>query len=230
MSKTTSTDSRKGTRRPTPTSRLPKPKQQVEEERPAAKRAAARKAAAEKAAAEKESKASGAKRETSAKGTKKNVPTKRAPEKSEVTGHTAARDAAEAKAERGTFISRLFANELRKRLIIGFALVVVVLAMLYAPARAYYLAWRTQLDLSARYEAIQAENDEINEDLDHLRSREGIEDEARKRGYVNPGETAVVVRGLPDEDIDGGSQADEVVAEVPWYLVPLDALFGYEGI
>ena len=147
-----------------------------------------------------------------------------------MTGHTAARDAAEAKAERGTFISRLFANELRKRLIIGFALVVVVLAMLYAPARAYYLAWRTQLDLSARYEAIQAENDEINEDLDHLRSREGIEDEARKRGYVNPGETAVVVRGLPDEDIDGGSQADEVVAEVPWYLVPLDALFGYEGI
>ena len=229
MSKTTSTDSRRGTRRPTPTSRLPKPKQQVEEERPAAKRAAARKAAAEKAAAEKAA-AEKASKTSGTKSTKKDAPTKRAPEKSEVSGHTAARDAAEAKAERGTFISRLFANELRKRLIIGFALVVVVLAMLYAPARAYYLAWRTQLDLSARYEAIQAENDEINEDLDHLRSREGIEDEARKRGYVNPGETAVVVRGLPDEDIDGGSQADEVVAEVPWYLVPLDALFGYEGI
>ena len=229
MSKTTSTDSRRGTRRPTPTSRLPKPKQQAEEERPAAKRAATRKAAAEKAAAEKAA-AEKASKTSGTKSTKKDAPTKRAPEKSEVTGHTAARDAAEAKAERGTFISRLFANELRKRLIIGFALVVVVLAMLYAPARAYYLAWRTQLDLSARYEAIQAENDEINEDLDHLRSREGIEDEARKRGYVNPGETAVVVRGLPDEDIDGGSQADEVVAEVPWYLVPLDALFGYEGI
>ena len=229
MSKTTSTDSRRGTRRPTPTSRLPKPKQQAEEERPAAKRAATRKAAAEKAAAEKAA-AEKASKTSGTKSTKKDAPTKRAPEKSEVSGHTAARDAAEAKAERGTFISRLFANELRKRLIIGFALVVVVLAMLYAPARAYYLAWRTQLDLSARYEAIQAENDEINEDLDHLRSREGIEDEARKRGYVNPGETAVVVRGLPDEDIDGGSQADEVVAEVPWYLVPLDALFGYEGI
>ena len=230
MSKTTSTDNRRGTRRATPPSRLPKPKQ-VEEERPSVRRAAEKKAAEKEAAKERAAQERAERRSAKAnKGTKRESAANPAAEKSVATGHTAARDAAEAKAERGTFVSRLFANEARKRAIIVLALVVAVLATLYAPARAYYIAWRTELDLTARYEAIVADNEAVAVDLDRLRSREGIEDEARKRGYVNPGETSVVVRGLPEEEVDTGVKAGEVVAEVPWYLVPLDVIFGYEGI
>lgn len=235
MSKTSSTDSRRGTRRATPASRLPKPVQ-TEEERPSVKRAAEKKAAEKEAAKEKAAQEKEAKKDAAAekaaedKAAKKEHATKRAAEKSPETGHTAARDAAEAKAERGSLVSRLRANKALKRTLIAVVLVVAVLASLYAPVRAYYIAWRTELDLQARYEAILEDNEDIYDDLSRLRSREGIEDEARKRGYVNPGETSVVVRGLPSEGIDTGSNADEVVAEVPWYLVPLDALFGYEGI
>ena len=248
MSKTTSTDSRRGTRRPTPTSRLPKPKQ-TEDERPSARRIAAKKAAeqdaakeeaaakrAERKAAKKNASKDKAAEKAAEKGSKREAPArrdvapKREAESPAENNHTEARDIAEAKAARGTFVSRLLASEVRKRVLISLAVIVAILAMLYAPTRAYYIAWRTQLDLQARYDAIVAENEDINVDLDRLRSREGIEDEARKRGYVNPGETSVVVRGLPGESVDASSKANEVVAEVPWYLVPLDAIFGYEGI
>ena len=236
MSKTNSTDSRRGTRRATPPSRLPKPVQQ-DEVRPSVKRAEEKKAAEKAAAKEKAARERAEKRERAAtkraenkQAGEKRAEDKRAAEKAKAEGSATPRSEKETKEERGSFVSRVLASKARKRALIVVAVIVATIVMLYAPARAYYIAWRTQLDLEARYAAILEENEDLYEDLDRLRSREGIEDEARKRGYVIPGETSVVVRGLPEEGLDTGSKANDVVADVPWYLVPLDVIFGYEGI
>ena len=74
------------------------------------------------------------------------------------------------------------------------------------------------------------ENDSIRGDLELLQSREGIENEARARGYVEAGETKVIVEGLPEEEEQEGVpvMTDVVVPDDrPWPQVLLDRLFGY---
>ena len=119
---------------------------------------------------------------------------------------------------------------------LGGTLPLVVLAlvalMLFAPARNLYIAHR-QLDaLQATYDALLVENDSIRGQLEALQTREGIEDEARARGFVSYGETKVIVDGLP-EDSQADSVAEtisdvEVHDERPWYVRLFDTLFGYD--
>ena len=55
-------------------------------------------------------------------------------------------------------------------------------------------------------------------------SEEGIKDEARRHGYVEEGETRIVVEGAEEE----GSQTDDAQDdEVPWYLRVGDFVFQY---
>lgn len=115
--------------------------------------------------------------------------------------------------------------------------IALIAAMLFAPVRNLYVAYR-QLDrLQATYDALLAENEAISHELTVLQSREGIENEARARGFVEAGETKVVVEGLPEEDQLVVDQSDttaaslteiDVVEEIPWYTQMLDRLFGYE--
>lgn len=111
--------------------------------------------------------------------------------------------------------------------------VVLVVFMLYAPARNLYVANRRLDALQATYDALLEENDSIRGELELLQTREGIENEARARGFVDTGETKVVVEGLPEQTGHQGSAAT-VIADVevedasPWYVHVLDALFGYE--
>ena len=70
-------------------------------------------------------------------------------------------------------------------------------------------------------------------EVDRLQSREGIEDEARKRGYVLPGEQPVMVEGL---EVDDRGTADSSASAVqsrsddnPWYIDVLDFIFSYEA-
>ena len=65
--------------------------------------------------------------------------------------------------------------------------------------------------------------DEYQQDIDRLQTREGIEDEARKRGYVSEGETGVIAEGLPEDQ-----EAEEAPAELPWYLAVGDFVFQYK--
>jgi cell division protein FtsB len=110
--------------------------------------------------------------------------------------------------------------------------VALVVAMLYTPLCNLYAAHRRLGHLQATYDALLAENESINHDLEVLQSREGIENVARARGYVEAGETKVIVEGLADE----GQQEDQALAAIsdvevpderPWYIVALDTLFGY---
>ena len=62
--------------------------------------------------------------------------------------------------------------------------VVVVLGALYSPAKALYGARRTNAVLAQRLDAATSSAQTLQSEVDSLMTREGIEDEARRRGYV----------------------------------------------
>ena len=53
---------------------------------------------------------------------------------------------------------------------------------------------------------------------------EGIQDEARKRGYVSEGETGVKVEGLDESSSSSDLSSDSD----PWYITVLDFVFSYQ--
>ena len=112
--------------------------------------------------------------------------------------------------------------------------VVALVAALYAPAKALYSAQRTNAVLAERLDAATSSATQLQGEVDSLMTREGIEDEARRRGYVAEGETAVDVDGIEDS---GSAATDESVTsdssqtqdtENPWYVSVLDFIFGYD--
>jgi nitroreductase len=119
--------------------------------------------------------------------------------------------------------------DLRRKVLIGLAIFAVVVVMLYRPMRDLYIAWRTGYTLNVRYEALAEENEELNDDLERLMTREGIEDAARERGFVMPGETSVKVEGLEEEPEEDHIKASDVTGEedLPWYIRVGDVIFFY---
>lgn len=108
--------------------------------------------------------------------------------------------------------------------IIVLVAVAVVVATLYGPARDLYCAWREQGVSQETLDALNESIDEYQGDIDRLQTREGIEDEARKRGYVEEGESGVTATGLPEEE-DGDAPEEGL----PWYLSLGDVIFQYQG-
>ena len=111
-----------------------------------------------------------------------------------------------------------------KLLCIAVGVLVAAALLLYGPAATYYRAWRAGLDLQAQYDALAQSNDQIQQQNDALLTRKGIEEEARRRGYVGAGETGVVVEGLPDDS----TSSSDATPEYPWYVGVGDVIFGYE--
>ena len=123
-----------------------------------------------------------------------------------------------------------FVMNFRAALLVLALFVGLVLAM-YGPAKTYYCAWRKGQDLQAQLDATNASNDQLKADIQNYMTPEGIEDEARRRGYVSEGETKVVVEGL-DEDADGSTPSadgSDQQAEQPWYIELGDKVFHYIG-
>lgn len=85
-----------------------------------------------------------------------------------------------------------------RALAVCMASLLVVAIALYAPLQAYYAAVRTNEALSNQLSSINASNETMQAQVDALMTREGIEDEARRRGYVQEGETAVEMSGVTD--------------------------------
>ena len=135
----------------------------------------------------------------------------------------AARQAKDAVAAKAAAVGGFYASH--KLLCIVVGVLVAAAVLLYGPAATYYRAWRAGLDLQVQYDALAQSNDQIQQQNDALLTREGIEEEARRRGYVGAGETGVVVEGLPD---DSASSSD-ATPEYPWYVGVGDVIFGYEG-
>lgn len=146
------------------------------------------------------------------------------PERHNATARVeAARQAKDAVAAKAGAVGGFYASH--KLLCIAVGVLVAAAVLLYGPAATYYRAWRAGLDLQAQYDALAQSNDQIQQQNDALLTREGIEEEARRRGYVGAGETGVVVEGLPD---DSASSSD-AAPEYPWYVGVGDVIFGYEG-
>ncbi len=119
----------------------------------------------------------------------------------------------------------------RAIVVLGFLAIVVV--FLYGPVRSLYAATRDEQVYTAQLAELNASNAELRAEVDRLQSREGIEDEARKRGYVLPGEQPVMVEGL---EVDDRGTADSSASAVqsrsddnPWYIDVLDFIFSYEA-
>ncbi|WP_129583829.1 hypothetical protein [Thermophilibacter mediterraneus] len=110
-----------------------------------------------------------------------------------------------------------------RRLLVCVGVALVVLVALYGPARDLYCAWRLQDGKQETLDGLNQSIDEYQQDIDRLQTREGIEDEARKRGYVSEGETGVIAEGLPEDQ-----EAEEAPAELPWYLAVGDFVFQYK--
>ena len=115
------------------------------------------------------------------------------------------------------------------------AAVVITLAALYRPVQTYYLAWRQSIDLQAEYDYFSAQNDGLKGDIGRLQTRQGIEDEARSRGYGYEGEstTGSSAAGAEGGSSAGGSSAGTeefsiLDVERPWYVHVLDYIFGYQ--
>lgn len=146
------------------------------------------------------------------------------PERHNATARVeAAQQAKDAVAAKVGAVGGFYASH--KLLCIVLGVLVAAAVLLYGPAATYYRAWRAGLDLQAQYDALAQSNDQIQQQNDALLTREGIEEEARRRGYVGAGETGVVVEGLPDDS----SGTSDATPEHPWYVGVGDVIFGYEG-
>lgn len=122
-----------------------------------------------------------------------------------------------------------FVVHFRAALLIA-ALVLGVLMAMYGPVQTYYRAWRAGQDLQAQLDELNASNEQYKDDIQALQTREGIEDEARRRGYVTNGETKVVVDGLNDGSDDSSQSSDgDQQAQKPWYIELGDKVFHYIG-
>lgn len=145
------------------------------------------------------------------------------PERHNATARVeAARQAKDAVAAKAAAVGGFYASH--KLLCIVVGVLVAAAVLLYGPAATYYRAWRAGLDLQAQYDALAQSNDQIQQQNDALLTREGIEEEARRRGYVGAGETGVVVEGLPDDS----TSSSDATLEYPWYVGVGDVIFGYE--
>lgn len=145
------------------------------------------------------------------------------PERHNATARVeAAQHAKDAVAAKAGAVGGFYASH--KLLCIAVGVLVAAALLLYGPAATYYRAWRAGLDLQAQYDALAQSNDQIQQQNDALLTRKGIEEEARRRGYVGAGETGVVVEGLPDDS----TSSSDATPEYPWYVGVADVIFGYE--
>ena len=117
-------------------------------------------------------------------------------------------------------------------LIATLAAVVFTISQAYGPVRDYYLARRKEEVLVATYQALEDENDQLRDDVARLQTKEGIEDEAHRHGYVHQGEVRVVVDDLNENDVDDwkldATGEVTVVEEREWYIEMLDEFFGFD--
>lgn len=111
--------------------------------------------------------------------------------------------------------------------VVACAAALVLLVALYGPACGLYQAWRENGTLQAEQAQASAESEELEGDISSLMTEEGIKDEARRRGYVEEGETRIVVEGAGEEGSDETATSGDATDDTPWYLRVADFVFQY---
>lgn len=107
-------------------------------------------------------------------------------------------------------------------------LVVVAIALgVVGPVHDFYVARRTGDVLEQKKAYIEEKNSELEAERDSLFTEEGVETQARKRGYVSPGEVGVNVEGLEQKEVEDPSKPVEYPDSRSWFDKMLDTLFGF---
>ena len=117
------------------------------------------------------------------------------------------------------------------------AILIVAAVALYSPVRNYYVAMRTGQVLQVKYDQLSDENASLTYDVNRLQTKQGIEDEARRRGYVSTDE----IGKEPDpSDSPSTVEAQSATAQKDpsaprvypddrsWHVKVLDSLFFYD--
>lgn len=106
-------------------------------------------------------------------------------------------------------------------------------AYLYPLLQMEYASQREVQLLEQQLEELQERNAALREDVEELRTPEGVEQAARQAlGYVKPGEDAYVV--IDGEDATGSDGTDAVgitpiADDAPWWREVLDVIFGVDS-
>lgn len=114
------------------------------------------------------------------------------------------------------------------------ACVIAVCSFLYPSAQQYYTAVRDEAKAQAQLDALQEQNEELQQRISWLSTAEGVEDEARSDyGWVQDGEVAVHVSGLSGDsesetEDPSAASASNIEAPDTWYSGVLDSVFGYD--
>lgn len=107
-------------------------------------------------------------------------------------------------------------------------LVVVAIALgVVGPVHDFYVARRTGDVLEQKKAYIEEKNSELEAERDSLFTEEGVETQARKRGYVSPGEVGVNVEGLEQKEVEDPSKPVEYPDSRSWFDKMFDTLFGF---
>jgi len=114
----------------------------------------------------------------------------------------------------------------RKIWVVCLVIAAIALGVL-GPVHDFYVARRTGDVLEQKKAYIEEKNSELEAERDSLFTEEGVETQARKRGYVSPGEVGVNVEGLEQKDADDPSKPVEYPDSRSWFDKMLDTLFGF---
>lgn len=107
-------------------------------------------------------------------------------------------------------------------------LVIAAIALgVVGPVHDFYVARRTGDVLEQKKAYIEEKNAELEAERDSLFTEEGVETQARKRGYVSPGEVGVNVEGLEQKEAEDPSKPVEYPDSRSWFDKTLDMLFGF---
>lgn len=108
-------------------------------------------------------------------------------------------------------------------------LLAVILAawIVYPALRIQYQHERELQTLESDLDALKARNETLRDEVEALKTPEGVERIARENlGMVKPGEQAYVVTGVESEEPTSAAE-DAGTPDVPFWRRALDALFGF---
>lgn len=114
----------------------------------------------------------------------------------------------------------------RKIWVVCLVIAAIALGVL-GPVHDFYVARRTGDVLEQKKAYIEEKNSELEAERDSLFTEEGVETQARKRGYVSPGEVGVNVEGLEQKEVEDPSKPVEYPDSRSWFDKMLDTLFGF---
>ena len=114
----------------------------------------------------------------------------------------------------------------RKIWVVCLVIAAIALGVL-GPVHDFYVARRTGDVLEQKKAYIEEKNSELEAERDSLFTEEGVETQARKRGYVSLGEVGVNVEGLEQKEVEDPSKPVEYPDSRSWFDKMLDTLFGF---